>query len=503
MIKLITLSTIAACLLSVTACSETKVKQPPNIIYILADDLGYNEVGVYGQTKIRTPNIDAIATSGIKFTQHYSGSPVCAPARSTFIEGKHTGKSTVRGNYSKGAWTEELGQFPLPADTRTIGNMFQEQGYKTALIGKWGLGGPGSTGLPNKLGFDHFFGYLDQKRAHNYYPTHLWRNDMVVMLNNKRLPGGVEGLGGAHIALDESIDENAPSSYDRFTQNDYAPDLMAKEALNFIKDNKDQPFFLYFPVTIPHVSLQVPEDSLKEYEGAFPETPYTGRGEGWLSYSPHRTPRAAYAAMVTRMDKYVGQIVDLIGELGLDENTLIVFTSDNGPTFNGGSDSEFFESAKPLRGLKGSVHDGGIRVPFVAKWPGKIKPNQVSDHISAQWDMMATFAEIVNGTPNEGHTGVSMTPTLFNQGTQTEHEFLYWELGSGQAVRMGDWKGVRNNIRKDSKAPVQLYNLANDIAEQHDIAGQHPEIVKKIHQLMSQRQSAVVERWNFDIAPLN
>jgi len=475
----------------------------PNIIYILADDLGYNEVGAYGQTKIRTPNIDLMAQNGIKFTQHYSGSPVCAPARSTFVEGKHTGKSTVRGNYSKGSWTEELGQFPLPAGTRTIGNMFQEKGYTTALIGKWGLGGPGSTGLPNKLGFDHFFGYLDQKRAHNYYPTHLWRNDMVVMLNNKRISGGVDGLGGAHLRLAKGLDENDPASYKKFTQNDFAPDLMAKEALSFIRNNKDKPFFLYFPVTIPHVSLQVPEDSLKEYEGAFPETPYTGRDQGWLSYTPHRTPRAAYAAMVTRMDRYVGQINALLKELNLDENTLVIFTSDNGPTFNGGSDSKFFESAGPLRGLKGDVYDGGIRVPFIATWPGKIKPSQTSTLVSAQWDMMATFADIIGGKPNEDHTGVSMTPTFFNQGKQQEHDYLYWELGNGQAVRLGDWKGVRMNVMRDAHSPVELYNLATDIGEKHNVAEQHPEIVQQIHDIMMQREPALYKRWNFDIAPLN
>lgn len=497
---------LQACALAllVGACSDSeaeseqtaKTKNKPNIIYILADDLGYNEVGAYGQTKIRTPHIDSLAAKGMRFTQHYSGSPVCAPARSTLMEGKHTGVSTIRGNFSKGGWSEELGQYPLPADTRTIGNMFQEEGYKTALIGKWGLGGPGSTGLPNKLGFDFFYGYLDQKYAHNYYPTHLWRNDMVDMLDNKYIDD--------HQVLAEGLDANDPKSYAQFTQKDFAPDLMAKEALAFIRENKDTPFYLDFSVTIPHVSLQVPEDSLKEYEGAFPETPYTAREENtWLTYLPHRTPRAAYAAMVTRMDSYVGQIVDELEKLGIADNTLIIFTSDNGPTFNGGSDSEFFESAGPLRGLKGSVHDGGIRVPFIANWPGKIKPEQVSDLISAQWDMMATFAELINGQPNSDHTGISIVPTLLDKDDQVQHQFLYWELGNGQAVRIGDWKGVRTGIRKNAKAPVQLYNLATDIGEQHNVADQHPEIVKQMHQIMMQREDAVVENWNFDIAPLD
>lgn len=485
-----------------TACSQAKLEpkeiysnaDKPNIIYILADDLGYNEVGAYGQKKIKTPNIDQLATEGIKFMQHYSGSPVCAPARSTFIEGKHTGKSIVRGNYSRGGWHEELGQYPLPEGTRTIGDMFKEQGYQTAIIGKWGLGGPGSTGLPNKLGFDHFFGYLDQKYAHNYYPTHLWRNDKVVMLDNKYIED--------HQVLPENLDEYSPDSYKQFTQNDFSPDLMAKEALSFIRENKDKPFFLYFPVTIPHVSLQVPEDSLREYAGVFPETPYTARElKTWLTYLPHRTPRAAYAAMVTRMDYYVGQIVDLLAELNLDKNTLVIFTSDNGPTFNGGSDSQFFDSTGPLKGLKGSVNEGGIRVPFIAKWPAKIAKEQVSNHVSAQWDMMETFAEIIGGKANKGHTGVSMLPTLSNKGVQNQHEYLYWELGNGQAVRMGRWKGIRTNIRKNANAPIQLYNMDLDIGEEHDVAQQHPNITKEIYNIMVKREPAVLDRWDFEIAP--
>ncbi len=483
---------LAACRAEEPLAETAGSDRRPNIIYILADDLGYNEVGVYGQSKIRTPHIDQLANNGMRFTQHYSGSPVCAPARSTFVEGKSTARSTVRGNYSIGGWDEELGQYPLPAGTRTIGSMLQEQGYKTAVIGKWGLGGPGSTGQPNDHGFDHFFGYLDQKYAHNYYPTHLWRNKSVVMLRNDWIED--------HQVLQEGLDENDPESYRDFVQEDFAPDLMADEAVRFIEDNKNQPFFLYFAVTIPHVSLQVPEDSLAEYDGAFPETPYTARElNTWLTYLPHRTPRAAYAAMVTRMDSYVARIVARLEETGLAENTLIVFTSDNGPTFNGGSDSAFFESAKPLSGLKGDVREGGIRVPFIASWPGRIEKNTTNDHVSAMWDMMPTFADISGATANEGSDGLSFADTLLGRDGQQQHESLYWELGSQQAVRMGNWKGIRKNIKRNPDAPIELYDLSTDIAETTNVAAAHDDVVKKIRRIMASREPAVIDNWNFEV----
>ena len=463
-----------------------------NIIYILADDLGYNELGSYGQTKIRTPHLDQLAASGMRFTQSYSGSPVCAPSRATLMEGKSTARNHVRGNASIGGWDEELGQTPLPEGKQTIGTMLQSAGYKTAIIGKWGLGGPGSTGLPNDHGFDHFFGYLDQKYAHNYYPTHLWRNERVVMLRNRWIED--------HQTLEEGFDENDPASYKKFTQVDYAPDLMADEAVNFIDKNKDDPFFLYFAVTIPHVSLQVPSDSLAEYEGAFSETPYTGREQKtWLTYLPHRTPRAAYAAMVTRMDAYVGRIVKKVEELGLGENTLIIFTSDNGPTFNGGSDSQFFESAKPFSGLKGDVREGGIRVPFIASLPGAIRQGQVSGQVTAMWDMMHTFADLTGAEPLEGSDGISIVPTLLGKGGQQQHKSLYWELGSQQAVRMGKWKAFRKNIKRNPKAPIQLYDLESDVSESRDVAKDHPEVVAEIKRIMASRTEAIMDNWNFKV----
>ena len=253
-------------------------------------------------------------------------------------------------------------------------------------------------------------------------------------------------------------------------------------------------------MTIPHVSLQVPADSLEEYAGAFPETPYTGRElDTWLTYLPHRTPRAAYAAMVTRMDRYVGRIVAKLEQLGLTENTLIVFSSDNGPTFNGGSDSEFFESARPFSGLKGDVREGGIRVPFIASWPGTIEKHSQSDHVSAMWDMMATFAEIAGAWVNDDSEGISLVPTLLGQEGQATHDSLYWELGNQQAVRLGDWKGIRRNIRRDPAAPIELYDLAADIAEERDLAGEHPEIVDRIRRLMASREPALLDRWDFPV----
>jgi len=457
-----------------------KPAQKPNIIFILADDLGYGELGCYGQEKIRTPNIDMLAEQGMKFIQHYSGSPVCAPSRCSLLTGKHTGHAYIRGNDEMSergdVWRDpELeGQRPIPPNTNTIGKKKKKAGYTTAVIGKWGLGGPGSTGEPNMQGFDHWYGYLCQRVAHNYYPTHLWRNGEKDMLEGNE-------YFYPHQRLPEDKDPYDKASYDSYSGKQYAPDLMAEEALEFIRKNKDNPFFLYFATPVPHVSIQVPEDSLSEYEGVFPDTPYTGD----KSYLPHPAPRAGYAAMITRMDRDIGRIMDLLKELGIDDNTLVVFTSDNGPTFNGGTDSEFFNSAGPLRGLKASIYEGGIRVPMIARWQGKIEPGSVSDHVSAFWDFLPTFAELIplSGiNPPENIDGISLLPTLLGQSEkQKQHEYLYWEYAKRmQAVRLGDWKAVRLNPRND----IELYNLKNDIAEQHNVADDNPEIIARIADIM-------------------
>ena len=448
----------------------------PNIIYILADDLGVGEVGCYGQKKIRTPNIDRLAADGMKFTAHYSGSPVCAPSRCTLLTGLHTGHAYIRDNDEMGfrgdVWHDLSleGQRPLEAGTATIGTMLQQAGYKTAAIGKWGLGGPGSSGEPNRMGFDHFYGYLCQRVAHNHFPSYLWRNREKVLLKNEYVY--------PHERLPAGLDPSDVKSYAKYIGTQYAGDLMADEALDFIRKNQAQPFFLYLAFTIPHAALQVPEDSLAEYLGQFPETPYLGQKD----YLPHRAPRAAYAAMVTRMDRHIGRVMQLVRELGLDNDTVIMFASDNGPTFNGGTDSAFFESAAGLRGLKQDVYEGGMRVPFVARWPGHIPKGRTSAHPSAFWDLMPTFAELAGAKTPPAIDGVSLVPSLLGRAAdQRSRDYLYWEFEGRQAVRMQNWKAVR--LKPDQS--VELYDLGADPTEQTNVAAAHPDLVKKVTGIFS------------------
>jgi len=458
-----------------TAGAQAPSKRSPNIIFILADDLGYNEVGAYGQKKIRTPNIDRLAREGVRLTDHYSGSPVCAPSRAVLLTGLHTGHAYIRDNDEMGdrgdVWRDLSleGQRPLPAGTVTIESVLKRAGYATAAVGKWGLGGPGSTGEPNRLGFDLFFGFLCQRIAHNHYPPYLWRNTTKVTLDN---PGIYP-----HEKLPADKDPNALSSYERYGGKQYALDVMGEEARAFVRDNKERSFFLYFAPTIPHAALQVPEDSLAEYAGAFPETPYLG-DKGYL---PHRSPRAAYAAMVTRLDREVGRLVQLVHDLGLDRDTLIIFTSDNGPTFNGGTDSAFFESAGPLRGLKTMVYEGGIRVPMVARWPGRIPAGTVSAHASAFEDYLPTFAAMAGIAPPTGSDGLSMLAAFEGRASaQRPRDYLYWEFQGKQAVRMGAWKGIRTA----ASGEFELYDLATDIGEQHNVASANTAIVSRIETIM-------------------
>ena len=429
-------------------------KKKPNIVYILADDLGYAEVGCYGQKKIRTPNIDKLAAEGMRFTQHYSGNPVCAPSRCALMTGLHSGHGQIRNNMQIGGkegWelgSTISGQWPLEAGTVTVAGILKDAGYTTGAFGKWGLGRVGTTGDPNKQGFDHFYGYICQRQAHTYYPNHLWHDGEIEWIEANK-----DGKEGA-----------------------YSHDLIAAEALKFLRANKNRPFFLYVPFTIPHAALQVPEDSLAEYRGLWPDPSYAGD----KGYFPHPNPRACYAAMVTRMDRSVGQIMALIKELGLDDNTLVIFTSDNGPTFNGGTDSTFFESAKPLRGLKASVYEGGIRVPYIARWPKRIKAGTTSDHISAFWDLLPTCCELIGVEPPADIDGISMLPTLLGQpARQKKHEYMYWELSGQQAIRMGKWKALR--LKPNAK--VQLYDLETDIGESHDLAEEKPELLAKMSEM--------------------
>lgn len=472
---------------------EAPASAPPNLVYVLADDLGYGELGSYGQTKIRTPRLDRLAAEGMRFTQHYSGSPVCAPSRYTLLTGKHTGHGYVRDNMEFGGFLdeEERGQLPLKPDTPTLARMLQAQGYVTAAIGKWGLGGPGTTGVPNEHGFDFFYGYLDQKQAHNYYPTHLWRNAQWDSLANPYF----------HPHQQLEGDPNDPASYERYQGTEYSVDLMADEALAFIRDHADRPFFLYLPFPVPHLALQVPDEELAQYEGAFDEEPYLGD----RSYLPHRRPLSAYAAMITRMDRHIGRVLDLLDELGLGENTLVIFSSDNGTTYTGGVDAEYFESTGPLRGLKGSLYEGGIRVPTIARWPGRIAEGAVTDHVSAFWDVLPTVAELVGFAPPTDIDGISFLPTLLGRDGQQIHESLYWEYhglwDGAQAVRMGDWKGVRLGGHTDADAPIQLYDLATDLGEQRNVASEHPDVVARLRAVMESRTPSEFDQWNFATRP--
>lgn len=486
---------VAATLVVATAVASRDVatqgsSPPPNFVVVLADDMGYGEVGVYGQRRIRTPRIDRMAAEGMRFTQFYSGSTVCAPSRATLLTGRHTGHAHVRDNHELGGFLdeEERGQLALPRDHPTVARWLKGRGYTTAVVGKWGLGGPDSTGVPTKQGFDFFFGYLDQKQAHNYYPTHLWRNEEWYPLRNKYFSPHQELEG----------DPNDPASYEKYRGTDYAIDIMTREAVGWLRSNASKPFFLYYAPTIPHVSLQVPEAALKEYGRAFPETPYTGDNR----YLPHRTPRAAYAAMITYLDAQVGRILDTLKELGVDERTLVIFTSDNGATFDvGGAPTRFFESHGGLRGHKTNLYEGGIRVPMIARWPGRIRAGTTSDHVGANWDFWATFADLLGAEAPDGTDGVSIAPTLLGRTGQRPHEPLYWEFhaqGASQAVRMGRWKAVRQQIVKRPDAPIELYDLERDERETTDVAKANPEIVQRMRELMrTSRTQAVLPKWNF------
>ncbi|MFM8393773.1 MAG: arylsulfatase, partial [Acidobacteriota bacterium] len=408
---------------------ESRSAVRPNIVLVVADDLGYAELGSYGQKRIRTPHLDRLAAEGVRFTQFYSGSPVCAPSRYVLMTGRHGGHAYIRDNKE----VNPEGQWPIPDSTVTMAELLRAQGYVTGAFGKWGLGFVGSEGDPNRQGFDLFYGYNCQREAHNFYPTHLWRNDRKILLE-----GNSRGLTGRQ----------------------YSHDLIEAEALRFIRDHQDRPFFLYVPFTIPHLALQVPEDSLAEYRGQWADPPYDGKN----GYLPHPHPRAAYAAMVTRMDRSIGRLLDTLRESGLDRETIVLFTSDNGPTYDrlGGSDSAFFESAGQFRGLKGSVYEGGIRVPLIARWPGRISAGRTVDAPAAFYDLLPTLVEIGGGGASHPTDGISLLPTLTGRGIQRQHKFLFWDFngyGGQQAVRLGDWKGVRQNIAKGD-LQIELYNLA-------------------------------------------
>ncbi|MEW6303473.1 MAG: arylsulfatase [Verrucomicrobiota bacterium] len=461
--------------ISASATSAATASQRPNIVFLLADDLGYGDIGAFGQTKIRTPNLDRLAADGMKLTQHYAGHNVCAPSRCVLMTGKHPGHAYIRANRGgigiPGGPAE--GQEPVPAGELQLPLTLKKLGYTIGGFGKWGLGAVGSSGDPQKHGFDRFFGFNDQAHAHNHYTTYLWDNDRKVTLKNPEFNVHDQALLKA---------EATPLDvYQKFTGPDYAPDLIAEKAREFLRDNRSKPFFLYYPTTVPHLAYQVPEDSLAEYLGKFPEpSPATG------NYQWHRAPRAAYAAMITRMDRDIGKLLAMIDEFGLRENTIVVFTSDNGGT---GPGIDFFNSVSGLRGKKGNFYEGGFREPCIVRWTGKIKPGSTSDRVTGFEDWLPTLLELAgaaNETP-KGIDGISFAPTLRGQ-AQAERPFLYREspaTGGQQAVRVGNWKGIRPNVTASTK--LELYDLAKDPKEEQDIAAQNPDVVARLTKILEQQ----------------
>jgi len=449
---------ILAGMFAMFASSLWAADNRPNIIYIMADDLGYGDLSCYGQAKFKTPNIDRLAAEGITFTDYYAGSTVCAPTRCVLMTGVHTGHAFVRGNRE----VQPEGQAPMPADIVTLPRLLKKAGYTTGMFGKWGLGAPGSESDPVKH-FDTFFGYNCQRQAHTFYPTHLWHNHEKVPLDGKT----------------------------------YSADLISDQLLQFVRDNKDKPFFAYVPFTIPHAAMHVPEDDHAPWREKWPQfDSRIGRYRG----PQVKNPVAAFAGMMTRMDRHVGQLLSLLEELGIDDNTIVSFTSDNGPHMEGGHDPKFFDSNGPLRGHKRDLYEGGIRVPFVARWPGKIKPGTKTDLPVAMWDVLPTCLDIAGVEGPADIDGISYLPALLGKmDSQKKHDYLYWafyERGGKQAVRWGKWKGVRNNVHKNPNSLLELYDLTEDIGETTDIAAQHPDVVAKLESCMQEAYTPS-PRWSF------
>jgi arylsulfatase A-like enzyme len=448
------------------AASANQAGARPNVLLIHADDLGWGDLSVYGQSRFSTPQLDRLAAEGARFTQYYSGSTVCAPSRAALMTGFHTGHAWIRGNGS----LARGGDTPLRDEDVTIGEVLRDAGYRTAVIGKWGLGQPGSTGQPDRQGFEYSFGVLDHRHAHRQFTDHLYRNVQRVAVDLER---------------------------------DYVNDLFTREAQAFIERDDPRPFFVYLNYTIPHAELRAPAEAIARFEGQFPEQPFENpkadaRPTGAqptvasLGYRSQPTPKAAFAAMIARMDRDIGRLADLIRSRGLESRTLLLFTSDNGPHREGGADPAYFDSSGGLRGIKRDLYEGGIRVPMIAWWPGTIAPGRVSPHVWAHWDMLPTLAEIAGARAPSGLDGMSMARALFGL-SQPTHELLYWEFherGFQQAVRMGRWKAVRLK----TEAPLELYDLESDSGEQRDVAAGHPDVVAKIEAYLRTARTPS-ERW--------
>ncbi|MBO9700344.1 MAG: arylsulfatase [Sporocytophaga sp.] len=490
-------------ILAILLCHQLSAQQKPNIVYILADDLGFGDIGANGQKIIETPNIDALAKNGINLKQHYAGAPVCAPSRCALLTGKHMGHAYIRGNDEWGergdVWSLKAmnenpkleGQRPMPDSILTIAEVLKSKGYTTALVGKWGLGAPYTESTPNKQGFDFFFGYNCQRQAHTLYPTHLWKNEEIVPLKNKFVD--------YHLMLDSLADPYQKASYANYELIDYAPEVMHKEALAFLNTKHKKPFFLFYASVIPHAPLQALHRWVEYYEKKIgKEEPYY-KGK----YYPNRTPKATRAAMISNLDEQVGDLVKTLKATGQYNNTLIIFSSDNGSTFAGGADIAYFNSAGPSPEedgrLKGTVYEGGIRVPFIACWPGKIKAGTESNHISAFYDFYPTVLDIV-GEKTKKNDGISYLPVLLGK-QQTRHEYLYWEFpehNGQQAIRWGKWKAIRENL-KDGNLHTSLYDLEKDPQELKDMSAQFPDIISQVEQFFKEsHQQPEVKRFRLE-----
>lgn len=428
-----------------TAPALNLSSRKPNIILIVADDLGYGHLGCYGQKNIQTPSLDRMAAEGARLTQAYAGCTVCAPSRSSLMTGLHTGHTPIRSN---------SGDIPLLSGETTLAESLKAAGYRTGLFGKWGLGDAGSPGVPDKKGFDEYYGYLHQVHAHFQYPHFLWKNGKKSFLRNRHS-----------------------------WRQDFAHDLIERESLEFIRKNRNNPFFLYLPFTLPHAELLAPDDAMKDYGGKFPETPFTSAPR--MHYAPNPTPRAALAAMVSRLDRSAGRVLNLLAELGLDRDSLVIFTSDNGPDQLNGNDIDFFQAAGPFRGHKTLMYEGGIRVPFIARWPERIKTHVNQDSVIAAWDIMPTCLELTQVPAPTRLDGQSLVGTLTQPSARLLRDReLYWERedpgGILQAARLGRWKGVRPEV----KAGVEVYDLQSDPAESRDLAQSQPEIRRKLEEFM-------------------
>lgn len=464
--KILKLGAAVAAGAALTGCAGQKEQAPkPNVVFILADDLGWGDLSCYGQTHFETPNLDALAQRGMLFTQCYSGTTVSAPSRSCLLTGMHSGHTYIRGNKK----VPPEGQWPLPEGAETIFHDFQNAGYVTGAFGKWGLGPIASEGDPKEQGVDQFYGYNCQTLAHSYYPDHLWDNDEKVI-------------------LEDNTDDKPYGS------GTYSGDLIHSKALEFIENavKEGKPFFAWYPTTIPHAELIVPQDSIIErLKGKYPETPYAGEDEGHPrfrkgGYYSQEYPHATFAAMVVRLDMYVGQIVEKLKELGVYDNTIVMFASDNGPHLEGGADPDFFDGNGPWRGYKRDLYEGGIRVPMIISWPGHIAEGQKTDFMCSFWDMMPTFRSILDPKAETAQMdGVNLLPLLEGRDGQKEHQFLYFEFAerNGQAARKGPWKLIRLDIEKPTDR-YELYNIDEDPGETHDVLAEHPDIVEELKGIM-------------------